>query len=206
MNTFVLVNPVTGATSNFVHNGAENWSRAEWDIMAGQAVTNPNLAGTVSATGILKVYNDYVLQGKPVDYWTVALWMGGFWTSEFVPSTTGTVTLGEGEIQTPQGVSGPNYIPPPTVSGSIPPGPTSNTNWSAPTTVPIDDSEVTALPATPATGGQPSVGSPVPQLLPAGTPTTTTATTTGPSQKRDDVLYLLLGAVVVIAVLYHFAE
>lgn len=204
MNTFVLVDPVTGATTDFIHNGAENWSRAEWDMMAKQAVTNPGLAGTVSADGILKVYNDIVLKGKTPTYWDVALHMGGFWTSEFTPSTIGTVTLEEGEIQTPEGVQGPNYIPPPTISGSIPPGPTSNTDTNAPTTTPINPN-VTILPPTTATGGSGSSGSAIPQLSPAGTvaPVVTAPTTTPTTPNNNTMLLLLVAAVVV---LYFVAE
>jgi len=99
------------------------------------------------------------------------------------------------------------YTPPPTVSGSIPPGPTSNTDFNAPTTTPINPN-VTVLPPTTATGGSGSSGSSVPQISPAGTPTviaptapTTPATT--PAPNNNTMILLLVAAVVV---LYFVAE
>jgi len=98
------------------------------------------------------------------------------------------------------------YTPPPTVSGAIPPGPTSNTDFSAPTTTPVGT--VTALPPTTATGGSGSSGSSVPQISPAGTPAVTappapTTPATAPAPNNNTMILLLVAAVVV---LYFVAE
>lgn len=145
MNTFYKYDPATGTESPFVHNGAENWTRAEWDMMADQAVVNPNLAGTVSATGILKLYNDYVLKGTMPDAYLVGVWMGGFWNGDFVPSTTGTVTLEPGEVQTADGINKPPPPPPDdgldnTFNPSPGSAPQSNT--------PVDTTPVNEVPGT----------------------------------------------------------
>lgn len=119
-----------------------------------------------------------------------------------LPDGTKVTTAAEAGL----GPSQPVYTPPPTISGSIPPGPTSNTNPAAPTTIPIDPN-VTVLPPVNATGGQTSVGSAIPQLSPAGsTPTvrpTTTTMTTAPAGATPNVALWLVAAAVV---LYLLAE
>lgn len=101
------------------------------------------------------------------------------------------ITPGPGTVYGPSGVT---TVPPPTISGAIPPGPTSNTFPSA-TTVPDDG--ISVLPGTPATGGQPSVGSPVPQVEPA---------TAGTKKTTDDVVMVLGFIAVAVAVLYLLSE
>ena len=96
----------------------------------------------------------------------------------------------------------PVYTPPPTISGSIPPGPSSPTG-DGPTTMPINPN-VTVLPPTVATGGSGFSGSAIPQLLPAGTETSGIATPdTAPMPNSTKMLLLLVAAVVV---LYFVAE
>lgn len=210
MSTFYAVDPATGTEYRWEHDGADRWSRADWDFMAEQARINPGLIGTVSANGIIKLHSDIVKTGTLPDYYTVAVWLGGLWLSDFKPSTEGTVTLEEGEVQTPEGILGPNYVPPvltppPTVSGSIPPGPTSNTDPNAPTTTPINPN-VVVLPPTTASGGSGSSGSAIPQISPAGTTpavTTSTATPTTTAPNNNTMLLLL---VAVVVVLYFVAE
>jgi hypothetical protein len=142
-NTFYVYDPATQTESPFVHNGAENWTRAEWDMMAEQARVNPNLAGTVSATGILKLYSDYVLKGQMPDAYLVGIWMGGFWNGDFTPSTTGTVTLEPGEVQTADGISKPPPPPPDDgLTNTFTPSP-----GSAPTSnTPVDTAPVNTVP------------------------------------------------------------
>jgi hypothetical protein len=122
-------------------------------------------------------------------------------TDYILPDGTRVKTAAEAGV-------GPTALtPPPTVSGSIPPGPTSNTDFNAPTTTPIG--VVTVLPPTTATGGSGSSGSAIPQISPTGTATpnatapaaTTPAPTTAPN--NNTMLLLLVAAVVV---LYFVAE
>lgn len=95
----------------------------------------------------------------------------------------------------------PVYTPPPTVSGSIPPGPTSTIDPDAPTTIPVNPN-ITVLPPTTATGGSGSSGSVIPQLSPADTtPTTATPVATAPNNNM-----MIFAAVAAIVVLYLLAE
>ena len=121
-------------------------------------------------------------------------------TDYILPDGTRVKTAAEAGV-------GPTVLtPPPTISGSIPPGPTSNTDFNSPTTVPIGT--VTALPPTTATGGSGTSGTAIPQISPAGTtptaPTTTpTVTPTTPAPNNNTMLLMLVAAVVV---LYFLAE
>jgi hypothetical protein len=110
----------------------------------------------------------------------------------YVP-VTGTTPEGEAITPGPGIVYGPTGIvsvPPPTVSGSIPPGPSSPTG-DGPTTMPIDPN-ITLLPATTASGGAGSSGSGIPQISPAGTPAPTT------TPNNNTMILLLVAAVVVL--------
>jgi len=91
----------------------------------------------------------------------------------------------------------PIYTPPPTISGSIPPGPTDNV-FPAPTTIPIDP-DVTVLSPDPATGGQASVGSPIPQLLPLSI----AAPTAGIRKDQNNMLWWLVAAAVVLYLIWE---
>jgi hypothetical protein len=149
---------------------AQDWTPEQWRFMEEQARINPALAGTVVADGILRL----APQGKAGYNYSeieVALWLGSAWTGPTI-NLGGTVTLEPGETQTPDGVIGPQYTgpaalppaPPPTISGAIPPGPTDNV-FPAPTTIPTGP--ITTVPAIPATGGQPSAGTAVPEIATA---------------------------------------
>ncbi len=181
--------------------GAEQWGAAEWAYMARWAQYQEQSTGYTSVAwdAIKHVADHPELWG---DAYKIGVWLGGAWTSGFTPSTTGTVTLEPGEVQTPEGVAGPSYIPPPTVSGSIPPGPSSPTG-DGPTTMPINPN-VVVLPPTTATGGAGSSGSVIPQILPAGTVPNVVispempAPAPAPAPNNNTMWLLLVAAVVVL--------
>jgi len=183
--------PLTGAQARALYAAVAprlpNLSNAEFSAMVAKAKAdnpeNPNViewtppdptpkATTTFSNGVVFDGTDYIL-----------------------PDGTRVKTAAEA------GVGPPVYTPPPTVSGSIPPGPTSNTDFNAPATTPVGN--VTALPPTTASGGSGSSGSAVPQISPAGSgapnvtaPPTPAATT--PAPNNNTMLLLLVAAVVVL--------
>lgn len=185
-------------------------------LYAAVAPRVPNLSNSEFLTILAKVKADNPENPNVIE-WTPA---------DPTPKATTTFTRDDGSIVTYDGTyytlpdgtkvgtaaeaglgpSQPVYTPPPTISGSIPPGPTSNTNLAAPTTIPVGN--VTALPPVTATGGQTSVGSAVPQISPAGSGTTPATVTAAPAAtpaapKTPNVALWVAAAVVV---LYLLAE
>jgi hypothetical protein len=80
---------------------ADQWKQAYGEVQAG----NPFIANTVSADGIKQIYDQYISKGITPDFNTIQRTMGGAWTSDFKPSTVGSITLQPGEVQGPNGVS-----------------------------------------------------------------------------------------------------
>jgi len=143
---------------------AQYWTREQWAYMAQQADTNPNLMGTVVASGI-KLLAARIAAGEQLSEYEISIWLGGAWTGP-IENLGGTVTLAPGETLTPEGLIGPGYTgPPPTTSGAIPPGPTDNV-LPAPQTIPVNPNVTLVSPTPSGSTLIPSTGTDVPQVLP----------------------------------------
>ena len=154
-------------------SGAETWGAAEWDYMARWAAEQERITGfkSVAWDAIKQVAGMPEIWGN---YYQIAIRLGGAWMGDFVPSTTGTVTLQPGEIQTPNGIMmDPNWnrdtgscavgyewdgkacVP---VAVTAPPTPTPTTTAPPPTT--------TTTTAPPPTNGSTEGGVPIPPVTP----------------------------------------
>lgn len=182
---------------------AHEWSPAQWAFMAEQARINPGLVGTVTASGILKLAPSGIAGVKFTEY-EVAIQLGSAWTSG-VTNLGGTVTLEPGEVQTPEGVIGPEYIPP-TISGPIPPSP-STTGISGTTT--IQPPEVVTVSQSPSAtqtampGGTAQTQPPTVTVVPSpATSPMPQPTSTLQAPKPDMMIWVIVGAIVLAVVVY----
>lgn len=65
---------------------ATAWTPEQWKQAYQESQGNPFLAGTVSAQGIQKLYNDYVTKGQVPDANAIGQWMGGMYLPDFKPN------------------------------------------------------------------------------------------------------------------------
>ena len=87
-------NPSGGAPiiiGEFLHNGADTWSPADWQMMLEETRLNPLLRGTVVAAGIEHLA-PIGISGGEVTYQMAARWLGAAWVDPYSPKGAISVT------------------------------------------------------------------------------------------------------------------
>lgn len=142
-------NPSGGApiiVGEFLHNGADTWSPADWQMMLEETRLNPFLRGTVVAAGIEHLA-PIGIGGGEVTYQMAASWLGGAWVDPYSPKGAISVT-------TVPSLDSP-YVPP-EESAPAPSSPTLSpiaTPAAAPPSAPTPSAPTASAPAPVTTSG-----------------------------------------------------